>query len=146
MNVTQTRFTFASAAEIPAGFWRWSHVSPAEWADKTDGSLIVDVDFMDKLETLRGRYGKPFVFDSCYRSPAHNVEVSATRSSDGAHTLGVAADIQAIGADALELVRLAINLDFTGIGLQQKGPGTRFVHLDCAPARADAPRPWLWTY
>lgn len=140
-------FTFASAAELPPGFWQWPHISPTEWACKTDGSMLVVPEFMATVEKLRAMYGKPMKFGSCYRSPQHNEEVSATRSTDGAHTLGVAIDVEVAGEDALNLIALALGLGFTGIGVQQKGPiESRFVHLDMAPPRDNAPRPWLWTY
>lgn len=138
---------FHNESAIPSGFWVWPHISPKEWADRLTDEIVVVPEFMTKLETLRLAYGKPFIFASCYRTPEHNQIVSATSSSDGAHTVGLAADIKIYGAHALELLALALSQGFTGIGISQKGPqASRFLHVDCAPDRDNAPRPTIWSY
>lgn len=139
---------FASASAIPAGLWRWPHIDPAhEWADQPSGTILIVPEFLDRLEALRGMVGVPLVFSSCYRTPAHNQIVSATSSDDGPHTLALAADILTAGPAAFELVRHALTLGFTGIGIAQKGEvAKRFVHVDCAPGKPTAPRPLIWSY
>lgn len=140
------RIAWPSASAIPPGEWRWPHIDPKkEWADRLTGEIVAETEFLDKLEKLRRLYGKPLIFNSCYRTPAHNEHVSATRSTDGAHTLGCAADIECSGADARLLLALAMSVGFAGLGIQQKGTA-RFLHVDDAPDRPDAPRPWLWSY
>lgn len=140
---------FASVSAIPAGFWRWPHFSPQEWADKQDGTIGVDEAFMDKLEQLRVACGFPFVLNSAYRSVAHNIEVSATHSDSGPHTLGVACDVRVYGERAAALLASAIRFGFTGVGINQKlgsDPASRYIHIDMAPSRPEAPRPAVWSY
>lgn len=140
------RSEFASAAELPFNFWRWRHVDPArEWACKGTGKIVVETDFLDLFEKLRGMYGRPLIISSGYRSPEHNAAVSTT-GDDGPHTTAQAVDIKIYGSHAFELVALAIGLGFTGVGVSQKGEhAKRFVHLDTLRAPAH-PRPMLWSY
>jgi len=97
-------------------------------------------DFMLKLQTLRSVYGKPMRVTSGYRCPEHPIE--AKKSKPGAHASGCAVDIGVDGADAHQLLKLALAAGFTGVGVQQKGTG-RFIHLDTL----DSPlRPTVWSY
>lgn len=101
--------------------------------------------FVFKLEKLRVAAGFPFKIASGSRCPAHNQKVSGT-GPDGPHTKE-AVDITVSGADALQLVGLAIEHGFTGIGVSQKGEhGKRFIHLDDLPNAPGQPRPWVWSY
>ena len=140
------RSEFSSVADLPANFWRWPHINPkTEWACRKTGSLVVDTEFLDGLEKLRGMFGRPLIITSGYRSPEHNREVSTT-GDDGPHTTGRAVDIRIYGSLAFELVSLAFGLGYTGIGLAQKGEhAKRFVHLDTLTA-PEHPRPMIWTY
>ena len=97
-----------------------------------------------KLEALRVAWGKPMRLSSAFRCPSHNVKVSKS-GPNGPHTLG-AFDVQVNGEDAFELVKLAMSMGWTGIGLSQKGAlATRFIHID-AGLDATHPRPRLWSY
>lgn len=80
---------------------------------------------------------------SGYRCPKHPIE--AAKPTPGAHASGMAADIALQGADAHRLLQLALELGFTGIGVQQKGSG-RFLHLDTLPNSLATPRPTVWSY
>ena len=100
-------------------------------------------EFMDKLQKLREAYGKPMRITSGYRHKTHPIE--AKKSKIGAHATGQAADIGVDRADAYELLKLALEIGFTGIGVQQKGGG-RFIHLDTLEASADFIRPTIWSY
>lgn len=141
------RVTWASAAEILPGAWLWPHIDPArEWADSASGALVVETEFLSRLESLRADLGWPLIITSGYRTPAHNAAISTT-GEDGPHTTGRAVDIKIHGSRALELIAAATDLGFTGFGLQQRGPvGTRYVHLDDLPSTLTRPRPWVWTY
>lgn len=75
---------------------------------------------------------------SGYRCPQHPIEVK--KSAPGPHTTGLACDVAVEGADAYRLLRLALELDFKGIGVQQKGQG-RFLHLDLVSEYGR-----LWSY
>lgn len=142
------RIEVTKVAEVlqRVGPWRWPHFTPRELACKGSGAIVIETAFLDRLEQLRGIYGRPMVINSAYRSPAHNAAVSST-GTHGPHTTGRAVDVQVHGAHAIELVRRAIECGFTGIGLQQKGPvSSRFVHLDDLPGDERTPRPTVWTY
>ena len=97
-----------------------------------------------KIDELRHQFGKPLIITSGYRCPLHNRNVSSTGES-GPHTTGLAADVGVSGRDAVAVLKLALGLGFTGIGVQQKGGG-RFLHLDLIPDSFAARRPWLWSY
>ena len=97
-------------------------------------------EFMGKLQALRTAYGKPMRVTSGYRCPKHPIE--AKKAAPGAHASGCACDIGVEGADAHRLLKLAMEMGFTGIGVQQKGAG-RFLHLDTL---ATGVRPTVWSY
>lgn len=99
--------------------------------------------FMEQLQKLRDLHGKPLVVTSAYRCPRHPVE--ARKGAPGAHSLGCAVDIACRGAEALEILRLALSLPISGVGISQNG-ASRFIHLDMAPAATGRPRPTLWSY
>ena len=63
----------------------------------------------------------------------------------GAHASGRAVDIAVSRGDAYALMRLAMRMGFTGVGVQQKGDG-RFIHLDDLTAKEGWPRPTVWSY
>lgn len=141
---------FKSVADLPAGFWRWPHVDAAsEWADRHSGELLVNVEFLDLFELLRVAMARPLVITSGYRTPAHNQVVSTT-GANGPHTLARAADVRIYGRDAYRLVKVAIDLGFTGIGFEQQldlTPARRYVHLDnLTPADGFPMRPNIWSY
>jgi zinc D-Ala-D-Ala carboxypeptidase len=99
---------------------------------------------LDRLQRLRDRFG-PMHITSGYRCPTYNEKVSKTGRT-GPHTKG-AVDVQVTGEKALQLLTLAIEGGFTGIGVSQKGShDTRFIHLDDLPNATGQPRPWLWSY
>lgn len=124
--------------------WPYKFFTRAEMACKGSGECRMVDAFMVRLERLRAIYGKPMPVSSGYRSPAHNAAVSTTGET-GPHTTGRAVDILVRGADALELIGLATDLGFTGIGVSQKGP-SRFIHLDDLPDAPGQPRPTIWSY
>lgn len=124
----------------------WSaypNFSKREFDCKATGENRMQASFMERLQQLRIAYGQPMSISSGYRSPKHPIE--AKKSRPGAHASGHACDVAVQGADAIRLLRLAIGLGFTGIGIQQKGTG-RFIHLDDHPAGAHVPRPAIWSY
>lgn len=102
----------------------------------------MDAAFMSLLQRLRDLYGKPMVITSAFRCRRHPVE--AKKSAPGAHSLGVAVDIACRGADAVEILRLAMTLPFTGFGISQRG-NARFIHLDTGTPPS-LPRPMIWSY
>jgi zinc D-Ala-D-Ala carboxypeptidase len=96
---------------------------------------------LDKLNDLRERYGKPIILNSAYRCFQHNVTLGATQT----HASGQAVDIKCSHKEAFNLVRLAIEVGFTGIGVSQKG-SSRFIHVDDLTELNGRPRPHIWSY
>ncbi len=126
----------------------WSRYAPLfeerEFACKHCGQCHMLPSFMDKLYSLRQKYGKAMIPSSGYRCPDHPVEAGKS-NGPGVHTMGCAADILVSGRDAFRLLELAIAEGFTGIGIQQKGGG-RYLHLDTAPDGLRFVRPIIWSY
>lgn len=120
------------------------HFSKAELACRCGCGMLPAQDFMEKVEKLRVRLGFPLPVTSAARCPEHNARVSGTGRT-GPHTTGRAIDVAVRGSRALEVVRMALGSDFTGIGINQKG-GARFIHLDDLPNKDGQPRPWIWSY
>jgi uncharacterized protein YcbK (DUF882 family) len=123
----------------------WSlypNFTEAEMRCKHTGKCEMRPVFMQRLQHLRSVYGAPMTVTSGYRDRTHPEE--AKKAQPGAHTTGRAVDIAVRGADAVKLLRLALEFGFTGIGIQQKGEG-RFIHLDDI-SDGSLPRPGLWSY
>ncbi|MBF0164457.1 MAG: DUF882 domain-containing protein [Magnetococcales bacterium] len=126
--------------------WKWPHFKKAEMQCQCGcGKAAMDPEFMDRLHRLRLNYGKPIHVSSGYRCPSHNNAVSHT-GDGGPHTTGRAVDIRISGAEAVDLLRKAVYLGFTGIGVSQQGAHeSRFLHLDDLGAPS-WPRPGIWSY
>jgi zinc D-Ala-D-Ala carboxypeptidase len=120
---------------------QYPNFSESEFRCKQTGECAMSADFLAKLQHLRGMYGKPMLITSGYRSPRHSIE-AAKPDGPGPHSTGKAADVAVDRGDAYELLRLAMLLGFTGIGIQQKGMG-RFLHLDILSGPG---RPTIWSY
>jgi len=126
---------------------RWPNFSFKEMACRETGQCMLDEKLMDALQALRAQCGFSLTVTSGYRSPEHSVERSKTRR--GAHTYGVAVDIQVSGERAYRVVREALALGFSGVGIKQSGEyEQRFIHLDrmSRTVADDFPRPMLWSY
>ncbi len=103
----------------------------SEFDCKATGENDMQKEFMDKLQELRNRLGFPLVITSGYRSVRHPIE--AKKPKGGMHTKGLACDIKCHSNTAYKIVKVALELGFTGIGINQKGATGRFVHLDLRP-------------
>ena len=118
--------------------WRWANFSPAELACRCagrfcDGEYYHDPDFLDGLQGLRDRAGRPIRITSGRRCAQWNAAVGGAPLSQ--HRLTLAVDIALAGHDRHALAREAERLGFTGIGY-----AVSFLHLD---RRA---RPARWFY
>ena len=102
--------------------------------------------FMERLIELREKLNKPMVISSGYRSEAHNIAIGGSKNS--AHLKGCAVDVVCSGHLAYEIVKLAMELKFSGIGVKQNGVhAKRFIHIDTMPRHSiTSPRPWIWSY
>jgi len=114
-----------------------------------DAPVLMDSLFMAALEELREEWGRPMRLSSAYRTEDNPRERSKPLKYDhlgnplprgGMHARGRACDVLVAGADAVELLRLAVKY-FNGIGINQKGEwNQRFIHLD------DRTNPAMWSY
>ena len=92
---------------------------------------MIQDEFIEQMDSLREKYGKPIFVNSGYRCPSHNNEVSST-GFNGPHTTGRAGDFKIDRGDAVHLLELALAIPyFKGFGVNQKGLG-RFLHLDAS--------------
>ena len=103
----------------------------------------MDAEFMEMLTELRVAYAKPMRVTSAYRDATHPIE--AKKAKPGAHATGRAADIAVERGEAYEVLKLALEIGFTGIGVAQKGSG-RFLHLDICNSDDGMIRPTVWSY
>lgn len=115
-----------------------------EFACKHCGENKIDYVLVEELDELRHQCGFPISISSGYRCPDHNEKVSSTGRT-GPHTTGRAADLAVSHQQALTILRLALAMKFTGIGVNQKGGG-RFIHLDNLANAPNQPRPHIWSY
>jgi len=103
----------------------------------------MDQGFINTLNELREKFDKPIYITSGYRDVTHPIEI--VKGKGGAHTSGKAVDISVSRKDAYTLLKIAFELQFTGIGINQKG-NSRFIHLDTIESSPDRPRPTIWSY
>jgi uncharacterized protein YcbK (DUF882 family) len=122
-------------------FGKYPNFKAEEFKCQHCGADGITEPLVAKVQELRNRYGKPMRITSGYRCPKHPVEI--VKTAPGAHSLGLAADIGVEGAEAYQVLKIALELGFTGIGVQQKGSG-RFIHLDIRTGQL--PTPAVWSY
>jgi len=104
----------------------------------------MDNQFMQMLVLIRQKTRIILPVASAYRCPAYNNKISPS-GFHGAHTTGKAIDLNIRGGDALSVLKEALLLNITGVGVQQKGE-TRFIHLDSCTPKDGLPRPMIWSY
>lgn len=120
---------------------KYPNFSAKEFQCSHCGEEFMREEFIKMLQALRTEYGLPMTITSGYRCQHHPIE--AAKHFPGAHSMGIAADVSVSGADAYRLVKMAMKLGFTGVGVQQRGAG-RFVHLDIR--NGEFPTPSIWSY
>ena len=69
------------------------------------------------LDQLRHYYNKPIYLSSAYRCNNHSAE--RTKPRPGKHNEGIAVDIKCHGKEALKIMKLALEIGFTVIGVRQ---------------------------
>ena len=107
------------------------HFAAAELACKCGCGMLPKQDFMDKVETLRVKLGRPLRVSSAARCPEHNAKVAA-RGLTGPHTTGRAIDLLCSGLIAYEGNRTV---------LSKKGLFELVRHLDPTIAVRGRQRP-----
>lgn len=120
---------------------RWPNFAEHEFACRCCGKAEMDPAFMYWLQEVRTACGFPFPITSGYRCPEHNARVNG----GPAHLAGQAADIAVRGEHAMILMREALIRNVAGLGVNQRGGGGRFIHLDRYTG-AHASRPASWSY
>lgn len=112
--------------DLKAWLKRWPNFHPSEVCTPDTKAVVIYVPFMDALQRVRTRFGKPMHMTSVYRSPAHNKRVGGVPGSQ--HVKGKAGDcaLQRL-SDGPVLERIARDEGMTGIG---RYPGKRFIHMD----------------
>lgn len=120
---------------------KYHNFKESEFRCKHTGLCYMDARFMDTLQAIRTAYGKPMIITSGYRDKTHPVE--AAKAAPGEHTLGLAADISVRGADAFNLLEVALAHGIVRVGVKQTGV-SRFLHLGMAGGRF--PAPMIWSY
>ena len=123
--------------------WESPYFSSEEMKCSHTGLEKMDARFMEMLTELRVAYAKPLVVTSAYRDITNPIE--ARKSKGGAHTTGKAVDLAVDRNEAYEVLKLALDIGFTGIGVAQKGSG-RFLHLDICEPEDGMIRPTIWSY
>ena len=113
-----------------------NYFTPKELECQHCGDDGIKPEFLDWLNALRFKFGKPMVITSGYRCKDHPIE--ARKQKPGAHESGYAVDVAVSGEDAIELISLAYDQGCKRIGVN----ANTFVHIDIAPDKPNA----LWTY
>ena len=122
----------------------YPNFSKEEFDCKHTGKNEMKHSFMAKLQALRTAYDRPLRVTSGFRDYTHPVEAKKPKKN-GAHPTGLACDIAIDRKEAYKVLKIALELGFTGIGFQQKGSG-RFIHLDTIEDNGLQPRPSIWSY
>jgi len=94
-----------------------------------------------RLNQLRAKLGFPLPVTSGYRCEAYNTSKGYTLT----HSSGQAVDISCTHKQAYAILKQAIQMGFTGIGIKQK-KSKRFIHLDDLEEAHKRPRPHVWSY
>ena len=123
---------------------RYKNFSEDEFRCSHSGQAYMQIEFMDKMQSLRTDYNRIMKVSSGYRSPQHPIEASKVQR--GEHTYGACADIQCSPNEAYELLALAHKHGFKRIGINQTGPyAARFIHLGIGFDNK-FPLNVIWTY
>ena len=103
-----------------------AHFAVREFASR-DGAdeILIDMQLVQQLETIRQHFGRPVTITSGYRTPAHNAAVGGVSGSY--HVKGMAADIAVQGVKSRDVAQYAESLKIGGIGWYEK---SNFVHID----------------
>lgn len=115
-------------SDVPRSIWIWPNFTPKEIASKGDGSIIVDIEAMTKLQNLRDLINKPLLILSGYRDPLHNARIGGAPLSE--HKKGRAFDVAFKGVIKEDLYKGAKQVGFSGFGHYFD-----FLHIDCGKPR-----------
>lgn len=124
----------------------FKYFTEKEFECQHTGKQGIKKEFLQKLTRLREMVRRPLVITSGYRHETHPIEAKKIEQGrpPGVHTMGIAVDIACNGQLCYEIMRYAVQLDFKGIGISQRG-NARFIHLDTLEGDG-TPRPNIWSY
>ena len=122
----------------------WPNLSTKNLLANTQAKTTWTLVMIDKLQELRTECDFPFIITSAYVI-LKATQQKSTKKNYKTHTKGIAVDILVSGSQAYEVVALAPQFGFTGIGVQQKGKA-RFIHLDVGGEKHGKIRPYIWSY
>ena len=108
--------------------WPWRYFVPKEMACRGTGKLSVNDVFINKLDILRSRFGRPLIVLSAFRTPYHNAFVGGAVFS--LHLKALAVDLSIVGQDKKLIKQIAKEEDFTGFGYYNT-----FLHIDLGRKR-----------
>ena len=126
LSVTHARRALANE-------WRWQNFQIAELACKCSdrycrGQYWHAPRFLDHLQTLRDRIGRPLTVRSGHRCALWNAHVGGAPKSQHKQ---IAVDLAVSGHDRAQLYAAARETGFSGFGLARS-----FIHLDLRPQTA----------
>ena len=122
---------------------RTKNFSDEELRCKCCDDNFMDEAFLERLQTVRNKFGSAMHLSSAYRCPVGNDQVSITGRT-GPHTTGRAVDVLISGKDSLRLISIALDCGMQGIGIKQHGEyASRYIHLDDL---TEGVRPHCWSY
>lgn len=102
------------------------------------GLLVIDTDFLHRLDALRESLGFPLMLTSFSRCAKHNAAQGGAESSD--HLAGWGADVRVLSsATRFKVVDRALSLGFHRIGIARS-----FVHL--GGIGSSNPQEVMWLY
>lgn len=107
--------------------WPWANFTPDELACRHCGEQFYFPEFMDALQALRVRAGRPINLASGHRCALHNAREGGRPLSQH---LRLAVDIKLRGHNRHELAKMARECGFTGLGYYQN-----FLHVDMGRKR-----------
>ena len=117
---------------------QWAQIkyfTKEEFVCKCCGVEDMDFTFMLDLDAMRAKRGKKMKPSSGYRCKKHNKAVGGSPMSFHTSTQrrkAKAVDFPIRYASAYDLLKLAFEFFFYGIGIDQRGDG-RFLHFDKRP-------------
>lgn len=130
--------------------WKWENFKPFEvlspdgLAQLERGVLLMQTNFLDKLELFRTFLGFPLLINHGtlkyrgYRSPKENYEI-VKGEQFSFHMQGVAADLSCNKCDIAHLHEMALKFGWHGVGYY---PNNGFIHVDLRPRLSNAVVRW----
>ena len=123
--------------EVKETHWDlFENFTKGEFDCKETGQNEIKLRFMVKLQALRYALDEAMIVTSGFRAKEHSIE--ARKATPGFHAEGIALDIGCHSDKAWDIVKIAMQLNFYGIGVSQKNGRPRFIHLDDRPKEQKA--------